>query len=696
MILFYKDFFAENAFIDTDTKNKSFLKQALVLNRLGVKNNKFMLAILDRDLIGYDPHNLKDNSVELRQRIGVECKLNPWYFVREVVRIPVQGSAPIPFIAHRGNIALIWNYFNNFDVFIVMPRQFGKTVAAVAITAYIVFIQSTHFTFSMFAKDDKLRLLNVTRLKNVRDALPKYLISPAVGDSDNKQGLYYSALENHYQTFVAQKSKEAADAQARGMTTPAFHWDELGFSPNIDVTYPTALAATNQAAENAKEQGLPHKNIITCTAASLDTVPGRFAHSLITGAFTFSESMYDLKDRDAYEEIVKNNSANAMVNLTYSYLQLGKTKQWLKETVSRTKASPDEVARDYLNIWKSTSDDAVIASDLMDKILNSEMDAKHVEIDEGYLISWYLPEEVVTGNKFKFKSFILGMDSSENVGADFTSFVMIDASTMAVVATCRCNDSDILKVSKFICRFLTRFSRMLWVPERKSTGSSIIDIVVDYLVSHGENPLNRIFNKVVQDKNDERFRGKSINTFDISGANRKYLGFVTTASSRNTLYKEVLMKALTLNHSRIHDSTLIRELGHLTVRNGRIDHPNGGHDDTVVAYLLACFVLFLGKHLDMYCLRMEDVLSSVGDSGVDVDAVVKKEQETLVSKLNSLRAQLSEVSDSRKAALIERHIADIERLVDPDIVRVEPVNREQVIDKPSKYQNARQLASVLW
>ena len=53
----------------------------------GIKNNKYMLTLLDKDLAYIDPHDPNLNTF-MKSKVLRECKSNFWYFVREVVRIP--------------------------------------------------------------------------------------------------------------------------------------------------------------------------------------------------------------------------------------------------------------------------------------------------------------------------------------------------------------------------------------------------------------------------------------------------------------------------------------------------------------------------------------------------------------------------------------------------------------------------------
>ena len=79
MILFADDFHLENAGVHDTTNNKSFIKISKIYKDMGISNRHFPLALYQKELAPYDPHNLTDPSVELRSLIALECKINPWY-----------------------------------------------------------------------------------------------------------------------------------------------------------------------------------------------------------------------------------------------------------------------------------------------------------------------------------------------------------------------------------------------------------------------------------------------------------------------------------------------------------------------------------------------------------------------------------------------------------------------------------------
>lgn len=59
------------------TKNKSFLVMHKYLESIGIKNNKFMLALIDPDLDGINPHDPSLNAV-YKAKIHRECMSNYW------------------------------------------------------------------------------------------------------------------------------------------------------------------------------------------------------------------------------------------------------------------------------------------------------------------------------------------------------------------------------------------------------------------------------------------------------------------------------------------------------------------------------------------------------------------------------------------------------------------------------------------
>jgi hypothetical protein len=114
---------------DVGTSNKSFLQVSADLRTLGIKNCYFMLEVIDPQVILIDPFKKnKDGTTALTKdqitRVLTECKRNPWYFLREVVRITAPGNIDgVPYKANRGNIAQAWLILHNLDSWLCLPRR---------------------------------------------------------------------------------------------------------------------------------------------------------------------------------------------------------------------------------------------------------------------------------------------------------------------------------------------------------------------------------------------------------------------------------------------------------------------------------------------------------------------------------------------------------------------------------------------
>ena len=131
------------------TTNKSFLEVSQYLKDSGIMNHKFMLVLIDPDLARIDPHD-PNLSTMMKTKVLKECLYNPWYFFREVVRIPDSGQATgVKFALSRGNLALLFCLMMNLNTFLEMPRQTGKTIGVLTVLLhwYQFGISNTEFNF---------------------------------------------------------------------------------------------------------------------------------------------------------------------------------------------------------------------------------------------------------------------------------------------------------------------------------------------------------------------------------------------------------------------------------------------------------------------------------------------------------------------------------------------------------------------
>ena len=682
MILYNSDFYRDRAIVHTTTKNPSWIKMHYLLSKLGIENNKFFLSLYNEELLHIDPHSptLTQRDVAL---IAHECIVNPWYYFREIIRIPQQGGSPIYFRLDRATLALLWVVFNDVDAFITVPRQICKTMTSLAIVSYFFYIKGFNINISILAKDKKLVQENTARLKTIRESLPTYMLKTSPNDTDNKEGLSYNIRKNKFLTYVARMDEYGADNLGRGMSTPIQIWDEFGYFKNNHISYPAAVSATNAAVDSARAAGMPAFNILATTAAMLDTQEGAYAYSLLSSAMRFSEKIYDCHDRSDMLSILEKNSVRKMFYITYSYLQLGKTHEWLREKTIRANSSQDQIDTDYLNIWKYGANNSVFPPEVLKIIKESHKEPIIPELNDGYVVRWYIPLDTLHSEEFIHRPFIIGMDCSENIGRDFTSFIIMDPSDMSVIATCKCNETNLIQLGRYIVTLLLKYDRSIFIPERNSTGVTILDTVFDEFERLGISPWKRIYNTVVQNRDqDQKLREINLNSTQVLGKARSYFGFRTHggqySSTRDLLYRQVLKKAIAINASRIHDAGLIDEIAHLEIRNGRIDHKSNGHDDTVIAYLLACYFIFHGNNIDLYNISPNELLTKINTDGDPIDDFEKKHQLAIRKKLNQLEELVQKTSSEYIKQLYQRQINTLKSQIDDESVPIQTISIEHM------------------
>lgn len=267
-----------NKFYDLGTSNKSFLRVALDLKTLGIRNYYFMLEIYDLSLVGVNPHACDKNgnttlSKDQISRIMIECARNPWYFLREVVRVPDQGGTSVPYRANRGNIAQSWCIWKGLDSWLCLCRQQGKTISALCFQAWMYLFGTTNSQFIFINKDGDAAKLNLKRMLDIIHILPVYMQCESVLEEDGKRT---KAKQNATElgnpvngNSVVIKSKatsyDAALSIARGMTAPIQYFDEPEFTNHIKTIIANSVSTFETAAANAKRNNAMYGRIFTCT-----------------------------------------------------------------------------------------------------------------------------------------------------------------------------------------------------------------------------------------------------------------------------------------------------------------------------------------------------------------------------------------------------------------------------------------------
>lgn len=681
MFLFKSDEQTHGGIYDFNTKNKSAIRMSLLYKKMGIKNCNFLLYLSQPDLAGVNPYNLRDNSQELVTKIALEVKTNPWYYLRELVKVQSSGSDDIPFIFNRFNVALIWSYLNSVDTLSCLARQCGKSVAVQTLLSWLFFFVAYKSRFGLVTKDATLVAESVGRLKEIRNSLPQYLIHN-LNDSDNQEGLTYNELKNEYITFISPADRKQARSLGRGHSFIFLQEDEFNYLRNIRLAHPAISSCLDTAGQQAREHGIPSAKMMTSTWGRLADDAGAYGFELKNKALRFSERLYDMQDHTTLLDFIHRNSKNDTLYLDFHWKLLGKDQEWYQR-VTRDKTA-DEIAVDYEGQWLLSSDASILPEQLMKRVEASVTEPVSYSNIAGLTVKWYVDQDIVQSEDYRFRSFIFGLDTADNVGEDFTTLVGVDPTDMGVICTARCNIANLFDVVQCIAKLLDMFPNSVLIAERNKNGAIMLDILISTMLKNHTDPFKRLYNTFIQEYSGT---SKRLSDIDLSdGRNRKHFGFATTAAadSRNILYGKVMMNMLNYMAHKVRDADIVDEIKSLTIRNGRVDHPLGKHDDTTISFLLTGFFAFFGKNLSMYGIQSDEILKCVSKEGVTVSDTAKEQQKYIQRRLGELRQLIASEDNMMLVQAYKRELKHYESLVDNTLID-DARNMDQVKQQTSIY-----------
>ena len=681
-----------NAIVDDKTPNRTFVRLAHIYRSFGVKNHAFMLALHNPALQGvdpFDPHLTKEQIA----MIGAECKMNPWYYFREIARAPaLAGAKARPLEANRGNIALFWLFFNHVLTFLIQIRQTGKSFSTDTLMTYLLNIGCTDTQINLLTKDDSLRRANIQRFKDIFAELPPYLLQRTKADTNNTEEISISRRNNFYKTHVPQSSPKNAEKVGRGLTSPIIHIDEPPFQPNIEVALPAALAATGAAADVAKAAGGYYGTILTTTAGKRDDADGAYVYNMLQGCAAWSESFLDCPNEAELYKAIRNNAPGKMVrvNITLNHRQLGKTDEWLLEKLEASNSVGDAANRDYFNMWTAGSQSSPLPTHILEAIRSSVIGTDYSDISPhgSFVTNWYIPKDTIE-ERMAGRSYALGMDTSEASGRDDCTIYVQDSETYETICTAAVNESNLLVISRWIAEFLRRWPTVVANIERRSTGVAIIDYLLIHLPNMGIDPFKRMFNTVVNDKQEnpnqfeDAMRMVQRKDFYVYEKYKKTFGFATAASgifSRSGLYSTTLIQSAKLTCKKIYDKRLADQITSLIVKNGRVDHPAGGHDDMVIAWLLSNWLLSQARNISHYGIEPRKVGSLAGGQEASADPATEAFQQVqreLREEMQTLTDDLGKCRDPFLSSRIEQRMRRLMDHIVPE--ENEVVNVDQMI-----------------
>ena len=440
------------------TSNKSFVDMAMYLKDRGVKHYEFMLLLLDPDLAGVDPYDPRLSSV-MKTKILREVLYNPWYFIREVVRIPQAGKAGgIPFVLHRGNLAMLFCLMLNLNTMCILPRQTGKTYCAVVWYLYLFNFGTNSSEISFLNKKFDDSKNNLARVKDTRELLPSYLrMDQMFGPDGSKlkgrnsvESMAHPINRNIIRTVASARDKTSAASLMRGRTTSIIYIDEYAFIKHNKIIYMNMVPAWNTAANNARQNHKPYGMLITTTPGMLATEEGQYCFEAMGNATKFNEGWYDLTYGEIMD-IINTNERSTFVYIEYSYQQLGYSEQWFRDLCRNMELDWDAIRREVLLEWSPSVENSPFRKEDLDTIRN----LLRAPIGSFMVFNKY---PIIVYERMDPKHVpLIGVDTSGGYQRDSSAITIVDSWTTRVTAEFNCNWIPTLDLAAVILELVSKY-----------------------------------------------------------------------------------------------------------------------------------------------------------------------------------------------------------------------------------------------
>jgi hypothetical protein len=616
------------------TKNTSWVRMAVMYRDVfKLANWEFCLALIDPDLEFVDPHDA-NLSTDMKMKIRRECARNPWYYFREVFKVPARsGVGNNMYRANRHVLATIFLFFNHIDTASVIMRQVGKSLLGYGLKSYLLTIGMQNSRLLWMTTTNAKRVETVEAVKDILKELPPYIYHfDKKRDKDNSQDVTCSMMNNQITYAVGQASKKIAELNGRGFSLAVKFFDEIAEAINGHIIQSASSGASGAVIDEAREKNEPYADMLMCTAGDLGREEGRAYYKYLASSAVWTEMFFDSLNEPDLKEMVLSNIPGggiiASVNLTFSWRQLGISEQRYKEirakSLKDSGGDEERARREVDSIWSMGGSSNALTPDQANVVFKSEADPIWTELYANrFIIRWYVSKDELR-TLLNERRVIIGMDTSKGVGRDACSVTVMDAATGAVLGRADVNTINLTIYGGFAVYLLKLLHTAVLIIENKSSGQGIIDAIIVALTSAGEDVIKRVYNLMVQDPDKYPMFNTSLSSTPVLRrcvafyeAMAGNLGFPTNKGLRQELFVQSLREGIRCSGSVIRDKTLSLQMRSLINNNGRIDHPSGGHDDAVISYLLCIWFTIFARNISRYGLdkRMPLSLTMRTDDG---------------------------------------------------------------------------------
>lgn len=442
----------------------------------------------------------------------MKCAQDPIYFAERYIKIVHvdKGFVPLDMYDYQKDIAK--KITKSRRVAVLTARQSGKTTTATAVILhYILF--NEHKTVAILAnKGDSAREV-LDRIKIAYEALPKWLQQGI--EEWNKGNI---TLENGCKIYAGTTTSSAI----RGKSISFLYLDEVAFIEGYDEffasVYPTISSGeSTKLLMTSTPNGLNHF-WKTCKGAEEGT-----------NGYEYVKVMwYDVPGRD---------------------------EKWKQETLEALDFDEEKFNQEYCCQFLGSSGTLIEGSKLKElaysrPITQSEGLTQYERVEEG-------------------RTYVMTVDVSRGKGLDYSTFNVIDITSMPYKQVCTFRDNMVSPVdfASVIYRIGLMYNECAVLIEINDIGEQVSDVL---LMDYG-------YENLLYTENAGR-NGKQIS----SGFGKRVDNGIRTTKSVKSVGCSILKMLIEQNQLLLRDYNTIQELSRFSKRGSSYEAESGSHDDLVM------------------------------------------------------------------------------------------------------------------
>lgn len=590
-----------------------------------------------------------------------------------------------------------------------------NTVSVQVINFWLTYVVGRGYKSHLITLKSDNRAQFIDAVKRIRGCLPKYLVNSTYKDKDSGTYLTYKAFgEEQVNTLtisVPQQGEAAAGDLGRGLTVGTTTIDEGSYIGWIKAIVDGCMPSALTEMENCRNAGLPYGISYITTPNTVQHPSGQYMFDMLMSATEWREKFFDsFSESHLNHRLIKaspKETTSPMVSMVYNYLQLGKNKDWVKETIDQLNLSLSKAKIDLLLMWTEDGEDRVFDDLTREAINNAKRDpvwSKEYR-DFGLFMDYFVTQEEFQKmckpehNDF----FIIGCDTSSAINQDACTIIIRSIRSGRNIGVGRFPLAYLDDVASVIVDLLVNIHNSMLIPER-NYAHHMIDSLLITLPAHGLDPFKKIYNQIYQSpvKHEKEFqevmrRSAQHRTKDFYLKLKQYFGFNTNAKSREEFYGYI-QEAVALTGYGLSYTKLADELINLRIKGGRIDHDLNKHDDLVVAWLLSYWFIKRGNSKSLYGIPQglaltstKNILADHADNNSPAnDPQVEEAVDELRKKVGKLTEELMKTNDNILALRLEAEIRKLSRYLPVETRRLLTI--DSVIEEAKLERNRRILA----